>query len=127
MKPHFDRHGNFWKTSNCVLHVPSDDMKTTVGNTDASEPLEKLSFVEKQTRLEKRKKCITQLLHEPTQQTAHNLTDLAFRSVETRALTCTGPYKCHSSEMETLTESKQISKQNILFEQDSLWSSLEMF
>ena len=55
MKPHFDRHGNFWKTSNCVLHVPSDDMKTTVGNTDASEPLEKLSFVEKQTRLEKAK------------------------------------------------------------------------
>ena len=64
-----------------------NDMKTNALNTDSSEPLKKLPFVEKQTRLEAQKRRITGLLHKPDQQPAHSLIDLAFHIVETGALT----------------------------------------
>ena len=101
-----------------------NDMKTSASNTDASEPLKKLPFVEKQTRLEAQKKRITGLLHKPDQQPAHSLIDLAFHIVETGALTYIGPSKCHSREMEIQSESKQKSKQIITIEQGSLKSSV---
>ena len=100
-----------------------NDMKTNALNTDSSEPLKKLPFVEKQTRLEAQKKRITGLLHKPDQQPAHSLIDLAFHSVETGALTYIGPSKCHSREMEIQAESKQKSKQIITLEQGSLKSA----
>ena len=40
-----------------------NDMKTNAINTDSSEPLKKLPFIEKQTRLEAQKRRITGLLH----------------------------------------------------------------
>ena len=99
-------------------------MKTSASNTDASEPLKKLPFVEKQTRLEAQKKRITGLLHKPDQQPAYSLIDLAFHIIETGALTYIGPSKCHSREMEIRSESKQKSKQIITIEQGSLKSSV---
>ena len=101
-----------------------NDMKTSASNTDASEPLKKLPFVEKQTRLEAQKKRITGLLHKPDQQPAYSLIDLAFHIIETGALTYIGPSKCHSREMEIQSESKQKSKQIITIEQGSLKSSV---
>ena len=100
-----------------------NDMKTNALNTDSSEPLKKLPFVEKQTRLEAQKKRITGLLHKPDQQPAHSLIDLAFHIVETGALTYIGPSKCQSREMEIQAESKQKSKQIITLEQGSLKSA----
>ena len=100
-----------------------NDMNTNAFNTDSSEPLKKLPFVEKQTRLEAQKKRITGLLHKPDQQPAHSLNDLAFHVVETGALTYIGPSKCHSREMEIQAESKQKSKQIITLEQGYLKSA----
>ena len=100
-----------------------NDMKTNALNTDSSEPLKKLPFVEKQTRLEAQKKRSTGLLRKPDQQPAHSLIDLAFHIVETGALTYIGPSKCHSREMEIQAESKQKSKQIITLEQESLKSA----
>ena len=100
-----------------------NDMKTNAINTDSSEPLKKLPFIEKQTRLEAQKRRITGLLHKSDQQPAHSLIDLAFHIVETGALTYIGPSKCHSREMEIQAESKQKAKQIITIEQGSLRSS----
>eukprot|EP00435_Cladocopium_sp_Y103_P055359 s2156_g18.t1 len=100
-----------------------NDMKTNAANSDASEPVKKLPFIEKQTRLEAQKRRITGLLHKPDQQPAHSLIDLAFHIVETGALTYIGPSKCHSRDMEIQAESKQKSKQIITLEQGSLRSS----
>eukprot|EP00435_Cladocopium_sp_Y103_P051004 s3063_g15.t1 len=97
-----------------------NDMKTNAANSDASEPVKKLPFIEKQTRLEAQKRRITGLLHKPDQQPAHSLIDLAFHIVETGALTYIGPSKCHSRDMEIQAESKQKSKQIITLEQGSL-------
>eukprot|EP00435_Cladocopium_sp_Y103_P067691 s116_g30.t1 len=100
-----------------------NDMKTNAANSDASEPVKKLPFIEKQTRLDAQKRRITGLLHKPDQQPAHSLIDLAFHIVETGALTYIGPSKCHSRDMEIQAESKQKSKQIITLEQGSLRSS----
>ena len=100
-----------------------NDMKTNASNTDSAEPVKKLPFIEKQTRLEAQKRRITGLLRKPDQQPAHSLIDLAFHMVETGALTYLGPSKCHSREMEIQAESKQKSKQIITIEQGSLRSS----
>ena len=100
-----------------------NDMKTNAINTDSSEPLKKLPFIEKQTRLEAQKKRITGLLHKPDQQPSHSLIDAVFHMVETGSLTYIGPSKCHSREMEIQSESKQKSKQIITIEQGSLRSA----
>ena len=85
-----------------------NDMKTNASNTDSAEPVKKLPFIEKQTRLEAQKRRITGLLRKPDQQPAHSLIDLAFHMVETGALTYLGPSKCHSREMEIQAELKKI-------------------
>ena len=97
-----------------------NDMKTNAINVDSSEPLKKLPFIEKQTRLEAQRKRITGLLHKPDQKP---VIDMAFHIVETGALTYIGPSKCHSREMEIQADSKQRSKQIITLEQGSLRSA----
>ena len=72
------------------------DMKSQAACADASEPVRKLPFIEKQARLEKQKKRITGLLHKPDQQPAHSLIDIVFHIMETGALTYVAPSKCHS-------------------------------
>ena len=64
-----------------------NDMKTNAINVDSSEPLKKLPFIEKQTRLEAQRKRITGLLHKPDQKP---VIDMAFHIVETGALTYIG-------------------------------------
>ena len=49
------------------------DLKSQAASIDASEPVRKLPFIEKQLRLEKQKLRIAGLLHKPDQQPAHSL------------------------------------------------------
>ena len=100
------------------------DMKSQAACADASEPVRKLPFIEKQARLEKQKKRITGLLHKPDQQPAHSLIDIVFHIMETGALTYVAPSKCHSRESEVQNEAKHKTKAIITLEQGSLKSTV---
>ena len=99
------------------------DLQAQVSSTDVSEPVRKLPFVEKQSRLESQKNRLTGLLHKPDQQPSHGLIDLVFGMVESGSLTSVHPSKCHSREQEVHSESKNRSKQIVTLEQGSLKAS----
>lgn len=96
------------------------DMKQQVTSVDASEPLRKLPFVEKQSRLAAQKTRLIGLSHRPEQQPAHSLIDAVFHMVETGAITYIPPSKCHSREQEVQADAKQKSKQVLTLEAGSL-------
>ena len=100
------------------------DMKTQVTATDPSEPVRKLPFVEKQTRLEAQKRRITGLLHKTEQQPSHQLIDQVYNMVESGAVLYIHPSKCHSRDHEIQSESKQKSKQILTWEQGALKSTV---
>ena len=100
------------------------DMKTQVSATDPSEPVRKLPFVEKQTRLESQKRRITGLLHKPEQQPSHQLIDQVYNMVESGAVIYIHPSKCHSRDHEIQAESKQKAKQILTWEQGALKSTV---
>ena len=100
------------------------DMKSQAASVDASEPIRKLPFIEKQARLDKQKKRIVGLLHKPDQQPSHALIDVVFNIVETGALTYVAPSKCLSRESEVQSEAKHRSKAIITLEQGSLKSTV---
>lgn len=99
------------------------DMKHQVTSVDASEPLRKLPFVEKQTRLSAQKKRLVGLSHRPEQQPSHQLIDACFHMVETGALTYIPPSKCNSREQEIQADARQKSKQVLTLEAGSLKQS----
>ena len=96
------------------------DMRTQISGVDASEPVRKLPFFEKQNRLEQQKSRITGLLHKPEQQPAHTLIDVVFNMMESGAITYIAPSKCHSREQEVQSEAKSKSKQIVTLEQGAL-------
>ena len=98
------------------------DLKSQVTQTDASEPVRKLPFIEKQSRLAEQQKRITGLSHRGDQQPAHSLIDAAFHIVETGAITYIAPSKCHSRDMEIQGEAKTKLKQVLTIEQGALKS-----
>ena len=100
------------------------DMKTQVSATDPSEPVRKLPFVEKQTRLESQKRRISGLLHKTEQQPSHQLIDQVYNMVESGAVLYIHPSKCHSRDHEIQCESKQKSKQILTWEQGALKSTV---
>ena len=100
------------------------DMKTQVTATDPSEPVRKLPFVEKQTRLEAQKRRISGLLHKTEQQPSHQLIDQVYNMVESGAVLYIHPSKCHSRDHEIQCESKQKSKQILTWEQGALKSTV---
>eukprot|EP00435_Cladocopium_sp_Y103_P019375 s340_g4.t1 len=102
----------------CTLLVA--DMKTQSASVDASEPVRKLPYVEKTSRLEAQKKKLTGLLHSPEQQPSHSLIDSVFSMMESGSLTYVHPSKCHSREHEIQAEAKSRSKTMLTIEQGSL-------
>ena len=106
----------------CTLLVA--DMKTQSASVDASEPLRKLPFVEKQSRLEAQRKKLNGLLHTSEQQPSHCLIDMAFNIVESGSITYIHPSKCHSREQEIQAEAKGRSKNIFTLEQGALKSSV---
>eukprot|EP00435_Cladocopium_sp_Y103_P011282 s3229_g2.t3 len=102
----------------CTLLVA--DMKTQSASVDASEPVRKLPYVEKTSRLEAQKKKLNGLLHSPEQQPSHSLIDSVFSMMESGSLTYVHPSKCHSREHEIQAEAKSRSKTMLTIEQGSL-------
>jgi len=85
-------------------------MKTQSTCADASEPIRKLPFTEKQSRLDAQKKRLPGLPHTPEQQPAHSLIDAAYNVVESGNITYLHPSRCHSRETKVQTEAKNKSK-----------------
>ena len=102
----------------CTLLVA--EMKTQSACADASEPIRKLPFIEKQSRLEAQKKRLPGLPHTPEQQPSHSLIDAAYNVVESGNITYIHPSRCHSRESEVQTEAKNKSKTMITLEQGAL-------
>lgn len=102
----------------CIYLI--SDMKTQTANIDASEPLRKLPFIEKQSRLGAQKKRITGLLHSSEQQPAHSLIDMVFNMMESGSITYIPPSKCHSREHEIQSESKTKAKSLVTIEHGAL-------
>ena len=102
----------------CTLLI--SDMKTQTANVDATEPLRKLPFIEKQSRLDAQKRRITGLLHSSEQQPAHALIDLVFNMVESGSITYIPPSKCHSREHEIQADAKVRAKSLITIEHGTL-------
>eukprot|EP00435_Cladocopium_sp_Y103_P021975 s4259_g5.t1 len=102
----------------CTLLIA--DMKTQPVSADASEPVRKLPYVEKTSRLEAQKKKLNGLLHSPEQQPSHSLIDSVFSMMESGSLTYVHPSKCHSREHEIQAEAKSRSKTMLTIEQGSL-------
>eukprot|EP00435_Cladocopium_sp_Y103_P017759 s3929_g4.t1 len=102
----------------CTLLVA--DMKIQSASVDASEPVRKLPYVEKVSRLEAQKKKLCGLLHSPEQQPSHCLIDSVFSMVESGSLTYVHPSKCHSREHEVQAEAKSRSKTMLTLEQGAL-------
>ena len=100
------------------------DLKSQAASVDAAEPVRRLPFVEKQSRLERQKQRITGLLHKSDQQPSHSLIDTVFHIMETGALTYVAPSRCYSREQEIQSEAKHKSKQIITIEQGALKSSV---
>ena len=96
------------------------EMKTESACADASEPIRKLPFIEKQSILEAQKKRLPGLPHTPEQQPAHALIDAAFNVLESGSVTYVHPSRCHSRESEVQAEAKNKSKTMITLEQGAL-------
>lgn len=96
------------------------EMKTQSECADASEPIRKLPFVEKQSRLEAQRKKLPGLPHTAEQQPSHSLIDTVYNIVESGNIVYVHPSKCHSRENEVQTESKNKSKTMITLEQGAL-------
>ena len=99
------------------------DMKQQVANSDASEPIRKLPFIEKQTRLDSQKTRLSGLLLNSDQQPCHQLIDTVFGMLESGSITYIGPSRCHSREFEIQSEAKSKSKSIFTIEQGSLKST----
>ena len=78
----------------CTLLIA--EMKTQSACADASEPIRKLPFIEKQSRLDAQKKRLPGLPHTPEQQPAHSLIDAAYNVLESGSITYLHPSRCHS-------------------------------
>ena len=102
----------------CTLLIA--EMKTQSACADASEPIRKLPFIEKQSRLDAQKKRLPGLPHTPEQQPAHSLIDAAYNVLESGSITYLHPSRCHSRESEVQTEAKNKSKTMITLEQGAL-------
>ena len=103
----------------CTLLIA--EMKTQSACADASEPIRKLPFIEKQSRLDAQKKRLPGLPHTPEQQPAHSLIDAAYNVLESGSITSyLHPSRCHSRESEVQTEAKNKSKTMITLEQGAL-------
>ena len=87
---------------------------------DASEPIRKLPFIEKQSRLDAQKKRLPGLPHTYEQQPAHSLIDSACNVLESGSINYLYPSRCHPRESEVQTESKNKSKTTITLEQGAL-------
>ena len=96
------------------------EMKTQSECADASQPIRKLPFVEKQSRLDAQRKKLPGLPHTPEQQPSHSLIDTVYNIVESGNIVYVHPSKCHSRENEVQTESKSKSKTMITLEQGAL-------
>ena len=96
------------------------EMKTQSECADASQPIRKLPFVEKQSRLDTQRKKLPGLPHTPEQQPSHSLIDTVYNIVESGNIVYVQPSKCHSRENEVQTESKSKSKTMITLEQGAL-------
>ena len=96
------------------------EMKTQSECADASEPIRKLPFLEKQSRLDAQRKKLPGLPHTPEQQPSHSLIDAVYNVVESGNIVYVHPGKCHSRENEVQTESKSKSKTMITLEQGAL-------
>ena len=96
------------------------EMKTQSECADASQPIRKLPFVEKQSRLDTQRKKLPGLPHTPEQQPSHSLIDTVYNIVESGNIVYVHPSKCHSRENEVQTESKSKSKTMITLEQGAL-------
>ena len=98
----------------CTLLIA--EMKTQSACADASEPIRKLPFIEKQSRLDAQKKRLPGLPHTPE----HSLMDAAYNVLESGSITYLHPSRCHSRESEVQTEAKNKSKTMITLEQGAL-------
>ena len=96
------------------------EMKTQSECADASQPIRKLPFVEKQSRLDAQRKKLPGLSHIPEQQPSHSLIDTVYNIVESGNIVYVHPSKCHSRENEVQTESKSKSKTMITLKQGAL-------
>ena len=96
------------------------EMKTQSACADALEPIRKLPFIEKQSRLEARKKKVPGLPHTPEQQPTHALIDAAFNVLENGSVTYIHPSRYNSRESEVQAGAKNKSKTIITSEQGTL-------
>ena len=85
-----------------------------------TEPIRKLPFVEKQSRLDSQRKKLPGLPHTPEQQPSHSLIDAVYNIVESGNIVYVHPRRCHSRENEVQTESKNKSKTVITLKQGAL-------
>lgn len=96
------------------------ETKTRSACADASEPIRKLPFIEKQSRPEAHKKKLPGLPHTPEQQPAHALIDAAYNVLESRSVTCVHPSRWQSRESAVQAEARNKSKTMIILEQGAL-------